>query len=77
MFADYVVESSEVTTGITRIGLSLAFYTVAFAVKIILQSGALDWTNGINLLQMLAGGEAGNWLWSYLLHFGERLQGRG
>ena len=60
MFADYVVESSEVTTGITRIGLSLAFYTVAFAVKIILQSGALDWTNGINLLQMLAGGEAGN-----------------
>jgi len=43
MFADYVVESSEVTTGITRIGLSLAFYTVAFAVKIILQSGALDW----------------------------------
>jgi len=42
MFADYVVESSEVTTGITRIG-----------------------------------GEAGNWLWSYLLHFGERLQGRG
>jgi len=42
MFADYVVESSEVTTGITRIG-----------------------------------GEAGKWLWSYLLHFGERLQGRG
>jgi len=43
MFADYVVESSEVTIGITRIGLSLAFCTVAFAMKIILQSGVLDW----------------------------------
>jgi len=49
MFADYVVESSEVTIGITRIGLSLAFCTVAFANNFAIRSSGLDRTGSIFL----------------------------
>ena len=49
MFADYVVESSEVTIGITRIGLSLALCTVAFANNFAIRSSGLDLTGSIFL----------------------------
>jgi len=53
MFADYVVESSEVTIGITRIGLSLAFCTVAFANNFAIRSSGLDRTGSIFFLKCL------------------------
>ena len=53
MFAYYVVESSEVTTGITRIGLSLAFCAVAFANNFAIQSSGLDRMGSIFVLKCL------------------------